>query len=141
MKWSSVKDFLILTGIIVFFALIIMGLTKGFWVMPIFPTTTDKILSLMISWAFFIVCLGAMILSSNKLGRELRGETEPEKVRKYDYLIFIAYVVWVILWQLIDPSDSHRHYQITIAGLLLITIVWYEWNTKVLKKIWWKIIE
>jgi len=57
------------------------------------------------------------------------------------WIIFIAYVVWVILWQLIDPSDSNRHYQITVAGLLLITIVWYELNTKALKKIWWKIIE
>ena len=116
-------------------------LTQGFWYSPFFTTPTEKILSVIKSWGLLLVCLGAMILNSRAYGRELRGETKNETTNKNNIPIFITYIIWIIFWQLLDPSTSNRHYLILLGVWLIITFVWYELNTNTLKDLWWKIIE
>ena len=144
MKKMSIKDIIlkiILIIIIVFLIRLVIVLTQGFWYSPLFTTPTEKLLSVIKSWGFLLVCLGAMILSSRSYGRELRGEKKPKTTKKYNIPIFIAYIIWVIIWQLLDPSTSNRHYLILLGGWLIITFVWYELDTDRLKELWWKIVE
>lgn len=119
MKWQYVMNVIILTILIGFLALLAIELNRSFFVL----------------WGLFLVILGLMILSPNKLGRELRGETKPETVRRFDP-IAIGYVVWIIVCHLIDPSYSNYHYLIMFSGILVITFVWHELD---LKRVWYEV--
>ena len=133
MKWS-VKDPIVL--ILIFF---IVRVTVSMWNSPFYIKPTEKTLNVMKGVGIGIACLGSTYLISYKRGSELRGKGPFDTIREHNLNIFYGYLVWIIIWEFLDPSDSNLHYLIMLLGLLIITIVWFEWDP--LKNLWWKILE
>ncbi len=127
MKWS-LKDpvFLILIFIVV-------RLTVLMWDSPFYTTPSEKTVNVIKGVGVFIACLGSGYMVSYKRGRELRGEVLPDTDRRYDYLIVIINIVWVIVWEFLDLTNSRAHpvlhYFIMLVGYVIITFVWFELDT------------
>jgi hypothetical protein len=148
MKLSSLKAILLFTILILltgFLAFLIIRLTLAMWNEPYLTTPVEKIIHVATGWGLLLVGLVSMMLISYKQRKELKGEVPPDIDRKNDYLIFVAYIVWIIIWELYDYPDSYYHYHLEVLGLLIITIIWSQTDLEhwwsLLKEFWWKLID
>ena len=128
MKWS-LKDPIVL--ILIFF---IVRVTVLMWNSPFYTTPTEKTLNIIKGVGVGIACLGSAYLFSYKRGRELRGEGPFDTVHEHDWLIFFGYLVWIILWELLDLTDKSAHpslhYFGILVGIIIITFVWFEMGVR-----------
>ena len=117
MKWS-VKDI----SLVLILIFIIARVTVLLWGSPFYTTPTDKIFNILVAYG-----VGLAILVSAYYRPLFPGPSDT--VREHDWLIIINYIVWIILWELLDLTDAHAHpglhYFLMLVGILIITLLWF----------------